>query len=92
MLIIPQDLLVNLYNTSVAGWVDRYNGVRIYHKPTGIEVKCDEHKSQHRNKAECLRLLEEELCYLQKEEGEGMHEADLLMGAKYKGQIHDKQS
>lgn len=67
----PKDLLINPYNTSKSGWVENYKGIRLYHKPTGIEIVCEKYNSQHRNKAECLRLLEEELCYLQKEDYNG---------------------
>ena len=32
-------------------------GVRLYHKPTGLEVEFKESCSVHRNKAEAIKLL-----------------------------------
>jgi protein subunit release factor A len=70
MEIKPEDLIISTFNTSGSSWVSNNSGVRIYHKPTGIEVTCEDHKGQHRNRAVCQRMLEEELCYLQSKEGE----------------------
>ena len=39
-------------------------GVRLRHPPTGIVVTCREERSQHRNKAACLRRLREEVARL----------------------------
>jgi protein subunit release factor A len=61
----PQDILVSVFSTTDSAWVVNTSGVRLYHKPTQIEVSCTTHKSQHRNRLECMRLLEEELCYLE---------------------------
>lgn len=36
-------------------------GVKVYHKPTGIEVHCDKFKSPHRNVHECLKMIEAEV-------------------------------
>lgn len=33
------------------------SGIRLTHLPTGIVVTCREERSQHRNKATCLRKL-----------------------------------
>lgn len=35
------------------------SAVRLHHRPTGLTVTCREERSQHRNKATCLRRLRE---------------------------------
>jgi protein subunit release factor B len=40
------------------------SAVRLTHLPTGIVVACREERSQHRNKATCLRKLREEVARL----------------------------
>ncbi len=37
------------------------SAIRIVHLPTGIEVRCQEGKSQHKNRAEAMRLLRTKL-------------------------------
>jgi len=37
------------------------SAIRIVHIPTGIEVRCQEGKSQHKNRAEAMRLLRTKL-------------------------------
>lgn len=42
------------------------NGIKIIHIPTGITVECDSERSQHRNRANALVLLEEKIKCLKK--------------------------
>ena len=63
MEIKPQDLVITTFNTSGSSWVTNDGGVRIYHKPTGIDVYSSTEKTQHLNRNKCLATLEEELCY-----------------------------
>src|SRR5919199_1348020 len=39
-------------------------GVRLRHLPSGVVVTCREERSQHRNRANCLRRLREEVARL----------------------------
>lgn len=57
----PEDLIVSTFNTSRGGWSANNNGVRIIHTHTGVTVEYSSHSSQHRNKAECMKILEVEL-------------------------------
>ena len=36
-------------------------GVKLVYIPTGEELTCAKHRAQHKNKAECIKLLEEYL-------------------------------
>lgn len=57
----PADLVIDTYGGSTSGFVAKpATGVRITHKPTGIQVSEDGERSQFRNKAaayERLKLL-----------------------------------
>jgi len=88
MKILPQDLVINTFNTSGSSWVTNYSGVSIYHIPTGITVRSSEGNTQHINKAKCLTLLEEELCYYEEDtkiykNPEGGLEIQLINGKCY---------
>lgn len=37
------------------------NGIKLIHKPTGTIAECDSERSQHRNRAIAITLLEEKL-------------------------------
>lgn len=60
----PKDIQVSLvqadHEQNLGQWsMQTYSGVVLYHKPTGIQVKCTKHKSQYKNKADAMRILEE---------------------------------
>ena len=49
MELTPTDLNVSTWSRKPkSSWViTQDNGIRVSHKPTGIAVKCDKHRSQH---------------------------------------------
>ena len=63
MEIKPQDMIISIIDTGSA-WVPRPSGISIYFKPLDKSYECTTYDSLHRNKAECMRMLEEDLCYL----------------------------
>ncbi len=69
----PQDLEIEFMRAGGPGGqhVNKTeSAVRIVHVPTGIEVRCQEGRSQHKNRAEAMRILRTKLYELQKEKAE----------------------
>ena len=69
----PEDLIVETKRASGAGGqhINKTDSaVRMVHKPTGIVATCQNGRSQHENREECLRVLKSRLYQLEIEEQE----------------------
>lgn len=58
----PDDLVIQAYSSKDTVWTLRVpNGVRIIHRPSGLGVVCEKHRSQHKNRDEAMAELREKL-------------------------------
>ena len=73
VVINPADLRVDTYRASGAGGqhVNKTDSaIRITHIPTGIVVACQEDRSQHKNRAKALKMLQARILAVQREKQE----------------------
>ncbi len=80
------DLEIDFYRASGAGGqhVNKVSSaVRIRHEPTGIVVQCQNERSQHKNRAEAMKLLKAKLYMLERQK----RDAELAKLYSEKGEI-----
>ncbi len=95
----PADLRIDVYRASGAGGqhVNRTeSAVRITHLPTGVVVQCQNDRSQHKNKDQCMKQLKAKLyeLELQKRNSEAQSvedsKADIGWGSQIRSYVLDQ--
>ena len=95
----PADLRVDVFRASGAGGQHinkTESAVRITHLPTNIVVQCQNDRSQHRNRAECMAMLKSKLFELemrkQNERKEAMEDSksDIGWGHQIRSYVLDQ--